>query len=44
MAKKKAETWLTDSLHTKFKRKTKRKGTSMAKIFREAARAYVKRK
>jgi hypothetical protein len=42
--KKKAEAWLTGSLHTKFKRKAKRKGTSMASIFREAARAFVKKK
>jgi predicted DNA-binding protein len=44
MAKKKAESWLSETLHKRFKNKAKRNGTTMARILREAVKGYVKRK
>jgi len=36
------ETSITGGLHTKLKRKVKKNGSTMAKVLRDAAKAYVK--
>jgi predicted hydrolase (HD superfamily) len=43
MSKKKAESWLSASLHKEFKTKTHKNRTTMAKVMRAAAIDFVKR-
>jgi hypothetical protein len=43
MQKKKAESWLSASIHKEFKSKTKKAGTTMARVMREAAKDFNKK-